>query len=143
MSPIIDRIKKELIQAGIQPTYQRIQIVKYLMENRNHPTADSIYRDMSAELPTLSRATVYNTVNLLVEKNLLGELNITGTETHYDYYFRDHQHFLCIRCGRIYDISVDCSLMQKKVPEIDGHRVDEIYGYMKGLCVHCRKRENQ
>ena len=143
MNPIIDPIKKALQQTGIQPTYQRIQIVKYLMENRNHPTADRIYHDMSAEMPTLSRATVYNTVNLLVEKNLLGALTIKGREIHYDYYFRDHHHFLCLQCGEIYDLTVDCVLMRKTAREIEGHRIDEVYGYMKGLCARCRNRENE
>jgi hypothetical protein len=60
-----------LRQCDIQPTPQRIAVVEYVLKSKTHPTADEVLLRARKKCPTVSRATVYNTLNLLVEKKLL------------------------------------------------------------------------
>lgn len=57
-----------LKEHGIKPSYQRMKVFQYLVDNHNHPTVDMIYKALCPEIPTLSKTTVYNTLNLFVEK---------------------------------------------------------------------------
>lgn len=70
------QIEQLLKQHDIRPSYHRIKIYQYLVEKRNHPSVDMIYQDLIQEIPTLSRTTVYNALNLFMEKK----------SGHYDYH---------------------------------------------------------
>ncbi|MGI6644046.1 MAG: transcriptional repressor [Bacillota bacterium] len=77
-------VRKRLVGAGIRCSYPRILVLDYLLTNKTHPTADEIYCSISKVIPTLSKTTVYNTLNLLVNASLAREVTIEGHETRYD-----------------------------------------------------------
>ena len=62
---VIENIEKYLRDHNISPSYQRKRIFEYMYENRNHPNVNQIYEALVKEIPTLSKTTVYNTLNLL------------------------------------------------------------------------------
>jgi Fur family transcriptional regulator, peroxide stress response regulator len=97
----IDSLAKTLIGKNIKPSYQRIIILEYLLNKKNHPTVDKIYTDLAKEIPTLSKATVYNTLDLLKEANLTKVVTIENNETRYDAKVSSHGHFKCESCGKI------------------------------------------
>lgn len=122
-------------RAGIRPSVQRLAILGFVANKRLHPTADEIYSALAPAYPTLSRTTVYNTLHALVAGGLLRELEIESGNRRYDYARQEsHSHFMCRRCGHIYDIPVP--------PRIDhntpaGFRIDTVDIYFKGLCPAC------
>ena len=59
---------EHLIRHGVRPSVQRIAVMNYLLEHRTHPTVDEIYVALSKDMPTLSKTTVYNTLELLVKQ---------------------------------------------------------------------------
>ena len=65
---------------GIHASQQRIKILEYLIHHPIHPTADEIFNELSDEMPTLSKTTVYNTLKLFVDKHLVQQLNIENGE---------------------------------------------------------------
>ena len=133
---------KELLQTkGLKPTYQRLRILKYLEKHRTHPTVEMIYEDLFKEIPTISKTTIYNTLNALLEKGIIHAITITGTETRYDHRDSPHHHLLCKRCGKIIDIEIECPYINRN--EIDGHRIEEIHGYFKGICRECLKKKDK
>ena len=97
---------KELKEKKIRLSYQRVKILDYLNRNRTHPTADEIYTGLIAEIPSLSKTTVYNSLNSLVKANLVQELTIEDNENRYDIVTETHGHFKCEKCGKIYDFKV-------------------------------------
>ena len=103
-----------------------------------HPTVEMIYEDLIKEIPTISKTTIYNTLNALLEKGMIHAITITGTETRYDHKVSPHHHFLCKRCGKIIDIEICCPNIEKMSEY--GHNVEEIHGYIKGTCKTCIKR---
>ncbi len=132
-----EEIKDLLLTNNIRPSQHRIEIMKYLIEKKNHPTADTIYKDLVRNMPTLSKTTVYNTLYTLSERGLVAVLNIEDNELRYDYDTSPHIHFKCIKCGKIYDIHSKKYFTKHK--EIDGHQIISQQIIYKGICKNCRK----
>jgi Fe2+ or Zn2+ uptake regulation protein len=136
-----NHIKRILQAKGLKSTYQRLMVMRYLESHKIHPTAEMIYRALVRGIPTISKTTIYNTLNILVHKGLIHPLTITGTETRYDYQHPQHHHFLCKRCGKIFDIKVECPYLARK--ELAGHRIEELDGYFKGICKECLNKKEK
>jgi len=99
---------KDLLQAlrahGIQPTAQRLAVARFVLEATAHPTADEVWEKVRARNPTLSRATVYNTLNLFVEKGLLCTQALREGALVFDPCVRRHHHFIDEKTGAIHDV---------------------------------------
>ena len=141
MNTKLKQSKQTLQAKGLKPTYQRLRILGYLEEHENHPTVEMIYEDLVKEIPTISKTTIYNTLNALLETGIIHAITITGTETRYDSEDFPHHHLLCKGCGKIIDIDIKCPYVNQN--EIDGHRVDERHGYFKGVCRECLKKKDK
>jgi Fe2+ or Zn2+ uptake regulation protein len=135
------QFKEVLLKVGLKPTYQRLSILKYLGKHEIHPTVEMIYQALIREIPTISKTTIYNALNTLLEKGLIHAITITGTETRYDYKDLPHHHFLCKKCGTIIDFEIKCPYLQKQ--EVNGHKIEELHGYFKGICKECLKKKRR
>ncbi len=136
----VENIKKFIDNKGVKATLHRIKILEYLMKAKNHPTVDKIYEDIVKIIPTISKTTVYNTLKIFLEKDMISELTITGSETHYDFNDHNHHHFYCKKCGKIYDIDSDCDYTCSLKDEIDGNIINSYQCYYKGICKNCLKK---
>ncbi|WIF95903.1 Fur family transcriptional regulator [Caminicella sporogenes] len=132
---IITNVSDYLKKHGIKPSLQRIKIFEYLINNKNHPTVDTIYKELLKEIPTLSKTTVYNTLNLFIEKNIVAVITIEENETRYDADVSFHGHFKCERCGKVYDFYVDISNLKDDM--LKDFQIKEKHIYYKGVCKYC------
>ena len=107
MSQKMNDIANELTNNNIKPSIHRMRVLEYLIDKRDHPTVDEIYVNLKKDCPTLSKATVYNTVSLLVKAGLVKALTIEDTEVRYDYTKINHGHFKCETCGYICDFNMN------------------------------------
>lgn len=123
-----------LNKANIKPTLQRIHILRVLMNNKNHLSAEELYKILKEEVPSISRATVYNTLNLLSEKGVILEV-ITPDSVRYDYAEKPHHHFYCEKCKTVYDINEDIPV--PKFKSVEGHLVKNIQYCIVGICKKC------
>jgi Fur family peroxide stress response transcriptional regulator len=131
-------LKDRLTSKGIKPTYQRTAILGFLQNNRTHPTIKSIHDKLVKSIPTLSKTTLYSTLELFAVKGLVTPLTIDQSEARYDGMTTPHHHLFCERCGRIIDVNVSCANSRRG--EIEGHRIKEVHGYFKGICKDCLKQ---
>ena len=98
----------ELLRAhGITPTHQRIEIALVLFEKRWHPSADQILAAVNVRFAETSKATVYNTLKLLLERGLVRELIVDPNKVFYDSNTSAHHHFYDVVSGRITDIAAE------------------------------------
>lgn len=134
----VENIGNYLKEHGVKPSYQRMKIYEFLLNNKIHPTVDTIYKALNKEIPTLSKTTVYNTLNLFLEKNIINILVIEENETRYDAYLELHGHFKCEKCGNIYDIEIESDTLNPS--ELAGFEVKEKHVYFKGVCKHCHEK---
>lgn len=132
------KITQLLQQHNIKPSHHRIRVFDYLVENRNHPSVDMIHSELVKEIPTLSKTTLYNILNLFVEKGIVSLITIDENETHYDADTSMHGHFKCSRCQNIYDIRI--KLSNPNFTELNNFEVNEIQIYFKGICPQCSNK---
>jgi Fe2+ or Zn2+ uptake regulation protein len=104
-STVAERLAQRILQDHhIQVSPPRLAIAAYVLATDDHPSADQVWERVKAELPGVSRATVYNTLNLLVEKSLLCEHVLAEGRRVYDANTERHHHFIDERTGRIENI---------------------------------------
>ena len=138
MEKIITKYK----DMGLRLTPQRIAILKYLDGNTSHPTADNIYRDVKQTYPTLSFATVYNTLQTLREHGEVMEVTIDPIRKHYDPNTSPHHHVICISCNDLWDVFVDYSDVLKLPSNVArGMKTVGVHVDFYGLCKNCQKEE--
>jgi Fe2+ or Zn2+ uptake regulation protein len=89
---------------GIQATPQRIAVAEYVLAAKTHPSADEVWQHVRRRCPTLSRATVYNTLNLFAEKGLLKMQVLKEGLVLFDPRTDPHHHFIDAETGKIYDV---------------------------------------
>ncbi|MCC7202720.1 MAG: transcriptional repressor [Nitrospirae bacterium] len=138
MEKIINKYK----DSGMRLTPQRIAILKYLDGNTSHPTAEDIYRDVRRHYPTLSFATVYNTLQTLKDHGRVMEITIDPERKHYDPNTDQHHHVVCIRCNKIRDVFEDYSGILKLPASMSGEiRAVGVHVDFYGICRSCHKEE--
>lgn len=128
-------IPKYLRENDIKPSFQRLKIFEYLITKNNHPTVEMIYTELVKEIPTLSKTTVYNTLNAFVEKKIVRIIVIEEHETRYDTYLKAHGHFKCTGCGCIHDIEIEDTTFD--IEALDNFQINEKHLYYKGICEKC------
>lgn len=133
-----EELKQYLVHKGIKPSLQRIKILEYLRSFNGHPSIDDIYRGLIKINPTLSKTTVYNSIKIFLEKNIVKIVNIDLNEHRYDIDTSLHGHFKCRKCGKIYDFSIDPIKQEDR--EISDFIIEEVYGTIKGICDKCKKK---
>ena len=106
MRPVAD-VMAACRERGVRLTPQRLAIFEYLGRHPGHPTAEDVYQDVLARHPTLSFATVYNTLELLAEMGEVRMVIVDELRRRYDVNTEPHQHALCRRCRRIVDVRDD------------------------------------
>lgn len=143
----VEKTQEYLLSKGIRPSPQRVAIMGYLLEHRNHPTVDAVYAALHTSMPTLSKTTVYNTLKLFEEKQALQILNIDEKNVRLDSCMAPHAHFQCVRCGEIFDVPFDNedeAIGLLKINHLKGFIVQQEQIYYKGICPCCQnKNENQ
>ena len=91
-----------LKESGLKATFQRINILETI-EKYGHITIDAIYEEVSKIHASLSLATVYKNILLMVEKSVLVEVPMSGQKSKYELKKDDHIHLICTECGSVED----------------------------------------
>lgn len=134
---LIDNIEKYLRDHGISPSYQRKRIFEYLYNSKEHPRVSDIYSALIDEIPTLSKTTVYNTLNLFIEKKIAEYIIIDENEFKYQILDdKKHAHFKCECCNKLYDIDIDIDSLN--IDSLKGFDIHEQSFYFKGICKNCK-----
>jgi Fur family peroxide stress response transcriptional regulator len=129
--------EKELINIfrdkGFKVTVQRLAICKYVLARDDHPSADQIYHALKIDYPTISLGTIYKTLHLMQDLNLIQELGFKDGSIRYDPDTELHINLVCTSCGKIYDYKPKNieNLWKKMISNLDfkpeGQRVDIYY----------------
>jgi Fe2+ or Zn2+ uptake regulation protein len=90
----------------IRPSAHRMAIAEYVLFTDEHPNADTVWKIVLGNFPTISRATVYNTLNLFVEKGLLKQVPLVMKDGSavYESNTKHHHYFIDEETGRVYDV---------------------------------------
>ena len=135
------QLKEILRDHNLTVSQPRIALLRYIMQNYHHPKAETVFHDLRPDNPTLSLTTVYNTLRLFAENGLCSMLTIDDKHVFYDGDTKPHGHFMCVGCGRIFDIPGSIMPNASKLHEngMDGFQVHEMHYYLKGTCNECNE----
>ena len=125
-----------LRQFSIKPSVQRSAVMNFLLKNRIHPTIEEIYLALSPSMPTLSKTTVYNTLDLFVEKGAVRALAIDEKNARYDVDISAHAHLLCRSCGSVSDI-FNLKPTIYEIPTSGNFKIDSVEISYFGICEKC------
>jgi len=129
---------KMLRDQGVQVTAQRLAVLRAI-SRRPHCTADDIVEVVRAEIGTISRQAVYDTLGLLAEKGIIRRIQPAGSPTRYEDRVGDnHHHLICRTCGKTVD--VDCAVGSApclNAAETSGFLIDEAEVIYWGTCPKC------
>jgi len=134
------KIEQMLRQHGLQVTAQRLAVMR-AVSSRPHATADELIEDVRAVIGSISRQSVYDTLSVLAEKNLVRRIQPAGSAARYEDRVDDnHHHLICRGCGKMYDI--DCAVGVTPCLTADndhGFEIDEAEVIYWGRCPSCQK----
>jgi Fur family iron response transcriptional regulator len=114
------RIARELGSHGLKGTPQRMLVAQLLLRAPRHMTAEQILKEINHTGHRVSKATVYNTLNMLSEHGLIREINLGGDHTVYDSTATPHHHFHNVDTGELVDIRPDQLDLQRLPPLPEG-----------------------
>jgi len=125
-------------KAGLKVTPQRLAVHKALIESKDHPSADMLYRRIKNVIPNISFDTVNRTLLTLAEIGAALVVEGTGDVKRFDGTLRKHQHFRCVKCKRIFDID-HTDFDDIPVPREIGTKftVTRTTVYFEGFCDAC------
>ena len=83
---------------------QRAEVLDQIREHEDHPTADVIFAELRQKDPSISLATVYRNLKLLSDLGEIRKLSFVSGADRFDPTVKPHYHFVCERCGKVYDI---------------------------------------
>jgi len=132
-----------LQEAGLRLTPQRMAICKLLIESDEHPTAAMIYEELRPQFPSLSLATIYNTLESLVSLGAVNMLGHAGDDhVHYDADMEPHVNLACISCHRIVDIPSEHVLhLHSEISKASGYKILGARVLYYGLCPDCQAQQ--
>ncbi|MFA5571311.1 MAG: Fur family transcriptional regulator [Sphaerochaetaceae bacterium] len=133
--------KEYLASCGVRPLNHRVAVLRYLVENPVHPSAEEIYEGLKNHMSSISKTTVYNVLNLLSDKNAIKRITIDKHELRYDANTQEHIHFLCTSCKSVEDLH---HVAFPSVEIGEEYEIEEVDIEIKGLCPSCaqKKRAN-
>ena len=129
-----------LRKRGIKASFQRVSILDFLQGTTTHPSVSQIFEVLHPKIPNLSRATVYNTINLFLDKRIITPVQVDGPEARYDLAEPQHAHFHCQICQKIFDIPTAEIPIPDVLKEFEVREAQLLY---RGVCQDCRSRSTK
>jgi Fe2+ or Zn2+ uptake regulation protein len=145
---LADTMLRDLKRAGLKLTPQRIAIVRLFAGDLSHPTAQDLFERLRPSFPSMSFATVYNTLDTLARTGLAGTVRLPGKRgdaARFDPNTDPHHHAVCDRCGTVLDIAAGTlaptpgttKKLRRTAPGFSVRTVERIY---RGLCSRCARK---
>ena len=123
-------------------TPQRIAVLQVIRESENHLTASEIFEAARKLRPSISYATVYNSLRYLKEAGLVGEISFGNGASRYDRETERHDHALCTSCGKLVDFEFDVTdELVRSAARRSRFKAESLQLTLRGLCPDCRTKD--
>jgi Fe2+ or Zn2+ uptake regulation protein len=134
------RLRRALEETGHRFTEQRAAVYTFLSSTTSHPNADEVFQQVRADVPGISLATVYKSLETLVSCGLAAKLSYSDGSARYDARTDPHHHARCGSCGKVMDVpghfsDGELDTLCTDLPDfsVSGYRLE-----LTGLCSRCR-----
>ena len=140
----LDEFQRRCREKGVPLTAQRRVVLRAVLDLDCHPTSDEVYSSPAVRRAGISRATVYRTLESLVQLGAITKACHAGGVIRYDGRIDLHHHLVCLRCNAVTDIA-DSGLDALPIPDTSafGFEVRDFRVQLRGLCRRCRRLEDR
>ena len=137
----LERFEALCRERGLALTIQRRRILEFILDRKDHPTADQIFEGTRKHLPDVSRTTVYRVVDTLVDVGVIAKAWLRGAATRFDPVTDRHHHCVCTRCEKLIDVDDGQFARRMDLPDA-GALAFEVHDFCVqffGICAACRR----
>ena len=121
---------------------QRQMVLDVVKNRTKHPTADKVYEILKKDHPEISLGTGYRNLNLLSEMGEFSRVETSSVKDHFDGNQHPHAHFVCRKCGGVFDLNLDISQLLQSAKGVEGSfQVEDCKVLVQGVCEDCLKKE--
>jgi len=140
---LLHKFRELCRQRDLAVTHQRAIIYEALFSMSGHPTPEQVYERVRQQIPSISLATVYKTINTFLETGIVHEASLHHGSIRLDSNLEPHHHMVCTKCKAICDLKQEAIgpvLMNGTLP--NGFRLQRFSVEVLGLCERCAKSQN-
>jgi Fe2+ or Zn2+ uptake regulation protein len=131
---------KDIQELGL--TKQREVVLQVIREADEHLTASEVFAAAKDLLPSISFATVYNSLRFLKEAGHIAEIQFGNGASRFDRMTSRHDHAICTRCGKLVDIEMDLPAdLLKNAAKFSKFKPESIEFTLRGLCPDCAGKD--
>lgn len=129
-----------LNESGLKATFQRMNILESI-EKYGHMSIDAIYEEVVKTHPSLSLATVYKNIILMVDNGVLVEVPIEGKKSKYELAKEEHIHLVCTECGEVEDrpYNESANALFSSMSKSENFSLSKQQVNLYGVCKHCQQ----
>jgi Fur family peroxide stress response transcriptional regulator len=133
--------RKSASESEVQKlTPQRDAVLQVILDREDHPTANEIFEAARQRLPTISYATVYNSLRYLKDAGLVLEIKFGDSASRYDRETDRHDHAICSACGKLVDFDLPQTAQLMQAAARKSHfKPESVHLTLRGLCADCRE----
>lgn len=119
---------------------QREEVLNLLKNVYSHPTAQEIYLMLKAQGSTLSKSTVYRNLSIMTQNRIIIKISMQDGPDRYDYIHNEHNHIICVKCGRVADFNNSFKTEQviELIEQQTGFKTPLNSVTIQGICSKCR-----
>ena len=129
--------KTALLQRyNLKATPQRLEIVNVLSIH-GHMSINELYSTLLVKFPSISLATIYKNINIMLEKGFLLEVKLSGQKNVFELIKDNHSHVACLKCTDIIDIDLNIEAILQEVKSISDYKIESNSLIFNGLCPKC------
>lgn len=119
-------------------TRQREVVLAVIRESHSHLTANEVFAEAKAKLPSISFATVYNSLRFLKEAGHIAEIQFGNGASRFDRMTARHDHAICTACGKLVDIEMDHPAeLVDRAAAMSNFKPEFLEFTLRGLCPDC------
>lgn len=126
-----------LRQHNLKATPQRLEIANALYQN-GHVSIEKLYEIMLKKFNSISLATIYKNINLMLEASFIQEVKVAHAKSVYELTKDTHSHIICDLCGEITDIKLDLDSVVSNAAKLSDYKIDKSDLILSGTCKNCQ-----
>ena len=129
----------QLLRAhNLKATPQRLAMAS-ILEFHGHTTIDVLYEEMLRKFDSISLATIYKNIHIMLENSFVQEVKIPHTKSVFELTKEAHSHLVCKECSSIEDITLDMQNLSLQVDSLSNFKIESASVVFDGVCIECLK----
>ncbi len=126
-----------LRQHNLKATPQRLEITNALY-TKGHINIENLYNMMLKKFNSISLATIYKNINLMLEASFIQEVKIPNEKSVYELTKETHSHIVCSKCAKITDIDLNLDSVVSNAASLSGFKIEKSDLVLSGICKNCQ-----